>query len=377
VSRPPARAAAHWRARFADAPGIYLLSHSVGRPPADCAQVFAESFFSPWVDGGEPWAEWLGSIDAFRAAVARLLGGEAEQVCPLPNLSAGLARILQCLPGMGQRREILLSERDFPSMGFVIERARGLGLRPRFLPVDFPEHEPAQWAAQLREDTALVLITHAQSNTGVQVPAAEICAQVRAAGALSVLDVAQSAGILPLDVHALGADFILGSCVKWLCGGPGAGFLWVTPAVLPRCEPMDVGWFSHAEPFAFDIHDFRYHPEALRFWGGTPSVAPYVLATHSITLLLELGIEAIRAHNAALLEQLLSGVPGCHCVSPAQPEYRSGTAILDFGANNERVAETFTAGGVHADRRNRGFRLSPHVYNTSQEMEQVLDLLGY
>lgn len=361
-----------WRERFAPTPGIYLLSHSVGRPPRDSAQAFHTAFYEPWIAGGEPWHAWLGCIERFRDAVARLLGDQRENVCPLPNVSAGLARILQCLPALGGRREVLLSERDFPSLGFVIDRARALGLVPRFLPAGFDETDPAQWRAQLSGETALALVTHAQSNTGIQVPAAEICAEVRSAGALSVLDVAQSAGILPLDVTALGADFVLGSCVKWLCGGPGAGFLWVASPLLPHLEPLDVGWFSHADPFAFDIHDFRYHPEALRFWGGTPSVAPYALATHSIECLLAIGIPALRAHNLDLLARLLEGVPPQCRVSPRVPARRSGTAVLDFGDANERVGAALEQAGVHCDRRATGFRLSPHLYNNAEDIDRVL-----
>ncbi|HBO12117.1 MAG TPA: kynureninase, partial [Halieaceae bacterium] len=98
-------------------------------------------------------------------------------------------------------------------------------------PAESDERDPAAWRAALSDDTALVLVTQVQSNTGVQVPVAAVCAAAREAGALSVVDAAQAVGILPVDVQAIGADFLLGSCVKWLCGGPGAGFLWVDPAL--------------------------------------------------------------------------------------------------------------------------------------------------
>jgi selenocysteine lyase/cysteine desulfurase len=362
-----------WRRRFATGPGIYLLSHSVGRPPADSERAFAEDFYRPWISGaGEPWPAWLAVVERFREAIARLLGARADDVCPQPHLSSGLARILQSLPGLTARREILLSERDFPSLGFVIDRARRLGLEPRFLPAAVDERDPAQWRAHLSGDTALVLVTHVQSNTGVQVPAAAICAAAREAGALSVIDAAQSAGVLPLDVGELGADFLLGSCVKWLCGGPGAAFLWVHPDRIGACEPTDVGWFSHADPFEFDIHHFRYHPGALRFWGGTPAVAPYAVAAHSVELLLEIGIANVRRHNLALGERLLAGAPAQSRVSPAAAAERGGTVILDFGAGNDAAGAALAAAGVHVDRRRLGFRLSPHVYNSEQEIDAVL-----
>lgn len=377
MSAPPEEGSReHWRASFATGPGVYLLSHSVGRPPVDSEQVFSEAFFRPWRTGaGEPWPAWLDAVDRFRSAIARLLTGARDDICPQQDLSTGLARILQCVPGLTARREILLSERAFPSLGFVIDGARKLGLEARFLPPGLDERDPAQWRAQITGDTALVLVTQVQSNTGVQVPAAEVCAAAREAGALTVIDAAQAAGILPLAVGELGADFILGSCVKWLCGGPGAAFLWVDPALVSRCEPMDVGWFSHADPFEFDIHNFRYHPGALRFWGGTPSIAPYALAAHSVEQLLKIGIDRVRAHNLMLGDRLRAGVPVASRVSPAAPGERGGTVILDFGEANDAVAAAFADNGIHVDRRAAGFRLSPHVYSSDEDIDAALAVL--
>lgn len=365
-----------WRDRFDLGPGTYLLSHSVGRPPVDSRESFTAVFLEPWATGaGEPWSAWLAVVERFRSALAELLNARANELCPQPDVSTGFARILQCVPKLTARREVLLSERAFPSLGFVAERARSVGLVPRFLPTGSDEQSPAAWRAACTDKTALVLVTQVQSNTGTQVPISAVCAAVREAGALAVVDAAQSVGILPIDVKAAGADFLLGSCVKWLCGGPGAGFLWVDPALVERCEPDAIGWFSHADPFAFDIHDFRYHPDALRFWGGTPSIAPYAIAANSVEKMLTIGVARIRAHNLALSDRLRAGVPTACCISPAHPDTRSGTVILDFGAANDTVANAFATAGVQVDRRALGFRLSPHIYNNEQDIDRALDAL--
>lgn len=360
---------------FERSEGVYLLTHSVGRPPRDSGEAFDAVFHAPWRGAGEPWSAWIGVIDEFCAVLARLLGARQDDICPQPDVSTAFARVLRCLPSLTTRREVLLSHRDFPSLGFVADGLKSLGLELRFLPEHADESDPEQWRSSITDNTAAVLVTQVQSNTGVQVPVAEICAVVRDGGALSVVDAAQAAGIVSIDVQRIGADFLVGSCVKWLCGGPGAGFLWVDPDLVTRCEPGALGWFSHADPFEFDIHSFRYHEGAKRFWGGTPSVAPCAIAAHSITRLLEIGIEPIRRHNLALGDRLRSGVPPECRVSPAEAGQRGGTVILDFADRNEAAALALADAGVHVDRRGPGFRLSPHVCNDTGDIDAVLQVL--
>jgi kynureninase len=154
------------------------------------------------------------------------------------------------------------------------------------------------------------------------------------------VDVAQSAGIVPIDVAAWDADFIVGSCVKFLCGGPGAGFLWVNDRVLGECRPLDVGWFSHADPFEFDIHQFRYADSALRFWGGTPAILPYTVAANSLETLIEIGIGRVRAHSLELTQTIINSVSRKNLYTPARPARRGGTVVLDFGERQPEAAES-------------------------------------
>ncbi|MFM7784274.1 MAG: aminotransferase class V-fold PLP-dependent enzyme, partial [Gammaproteobacteria bacterium] len=160
-----------------------------------------------------------------------------------------------------------------------------------------------------------------------------------------------------------------------LCGGPGAGFLWVSPQLIPRCAPRDVGWFSHAEPFAFDIHDYRDHPGALRFWGGTPSVLPFVVATEGLRLIGSIGVEAVRAHNLHLSRLLIDAVPEVAVFSPLEDTERGGTVVLQFDTGQAAAVAALRAIGVRFDDRPTGMRLSPHVYNTAEEITRVVAAL--
>ena len=231
------------------------------------------------------------------------------------------------------------------------------------------------WDEILTKDIRYAFITHVQSNTGVQLPVAEIIALARERGIITIIDVAQSAGVLPIDISSWNADFVIGSCVKWLCGGPGAGYLWANPGILAECEPIDVGWFSHEDPFEFDIHKFRFATDAKRFWGGTPSVLPYVIAQNSIELLCELGINNIRQHNTELTEIILENVPGKNIINPVEVERRGGTLILNFSDKQSKVCEGLLKNGIHFDARSQGLRISPHIYNSLDDVALLIDCI--
>ncbi len=356
--------------------GIYLLNHSVGRPPVDASDFASRHFFQHWdIDGSELWPDWLQEIDGFREQLAILLNTALENFCPQTNLSATLGKLLPALPNPEQRRVIVYSEHDFPSMGFVLLQAQRAGYQLRCIEKDRNPLHLQTWSDHLDEAVLCVLVTHVHSNTSVQVDVAAICELVRNAGAISIADVAQSVGGVPIDLHAWNADFVMGSCVKWLCGGPGAGFLWANPNMVNRCKPVDVGWWSHADPFEFDIHNFNYAEGVLRFWGGTPSVLPYVVAANSIALINEISVNTIRQHNLKLNQRVLDGLPEGVAVTPTQAEQRGGTLVLNFADRQSTVEAQLTEAGVAFDARPTGIRLSPHIYNSNQELDTVIACL--
>ena len=365
------------RETFALGEGIYLLNHSVGRPPHSARAAANTGFFEPWQKGAaEPWQAWFDVVDRFRSAIGDLLGGSAEHVCPQANLSSALTKIVHALPRRTGRDTIVYTEADFPSMGFVLAMAGRAGFRLRCIPdtADFATLDC--WESAFDDDCCLALVTHVHSNTSRQVAVEDICSLAREREIMTVVDVAQSAGIVPIEFSRWDADFIVGSCVKFLCGGPGAGFLWVNDRVLHECRPTDVGWFSHDDPFEFDIHQFRYAESALRFWGGTPAVLPYAVAENSLEILIGIGIERIRAHSLELTQAIIGSVPRTCLFSPARPASRGGTVVLDFGEQQAEAAAALTDAGVHFDLRRTGMRLSPHIYTSKKDIETVIDCLA-
>ena len=352
--------------------GPYLLTHSVGCLPRVARDALETSFIQPWIEhGGHAWPDWLQRVDDFRVALANLLGGAAAEYCPQSNLSAGLTKLLHSLPpSPAGKRTLLAAEDSFPSLGFVLRQAERLGYALRLMPRAQSPDDLRTWSDALTPDVRVALVTHVHSNTGRVAPVAEVARLCRQRDTLCIVDVAQSAGILPMHLPTLDADIVLGSCIKWLCGGPGAGFLWIRPDLIEKLAPIDVGWFSHADPFEMDIHSFEYAADARRFWGGTPSVAPFVVAAASLRHIAGLNVEKIHAHNRRLIQAFTDRLPPAwRSRLPAWPI--GGTLCLPLGADFDAVTAGLNAAGAQFDCRGDVIRLSFHACNTDDDAARV------
>ena len=360
-----------YKADFELSQGHYFLSHSVGRPLKRQLAHFQEAFIAPWQTGHkEPWGEWLDVIHDFRGALAALFHSEAPLFCPQVNLSSALTKLLMAHPRLSEASaQIVMSEIDFPSMGFAMQKAMHPSAKLAFITQNKDITDPDVWHDMLKKRPTAVFVSHVYSNTGQRAPIAEIISLARQYQVLVILDVAQSAGVIPLDLSQHTPDAMIGSSVKWLCGGPGAAYLWLKPQLLSECEPKDVGWFSHENPFEMNIHDFRYADDALKFWGGTPSVAPYALASSSIAYFAERQTE-LHAHNQACLDEM-HALLGDFARSPSIDAKRSGTFIAHFGKRHDAVMATLNQAGVYCDSRSLGARLSPHLYIDKSDIEAL------
>lgn len=349
--------------------GTYLLSHSVGLMSKHALQSLEAAYLEPWrTKGGDAWPQWLSMIDDFRVELGNLLGGQAFSFCPQSNLSSALVKYMLSLPDHDQRRTVLMHPDAFPSMGFAIAALDASGISLEFLPAGSDPRDAVIWDAALKPHHDVALITHAHSNTGALSPVKTILDICRTKGVRSIVDIAQSAGIVPIDLTDWSADMVMGSCVKWLCGGPGAGFMWVNPDKISELAPRDVGWFSHENPFEFDITSFRYAGDAMRFWGGTPTVAPYALALGSLRTLSVIGMETIWQHNRMLLAEAIRTLPSA-ATRDFDLETNGGTLCLNVSMQHlTQILETLKAEGVQVDSRGSTIRASFHVFNTLDDV---------
>jgi kynureninase len=290
------------------------------------------------------------------------------------NATVAEAIVLSCFDLGGERNRIVYEEQNFPSVRYLQQAQARRGAEIVVCPDD------AAVVEAIDERTLLVPISHVLFRSGEIQDVEAIVARAHEAGAFVVLDAYQSAGIVPLDVTALDVDFATGGSVKWLCGGPGAAWLYVRPDLAERLEPTLVGWQAHARPFAFEP-ELEYAEGAARFLTGTPNVPALYAATAGYDVIEEIGVERIRESSLRQTELLirLADEAGFEVGSPRSAEWRAGTVTVrvpEFEAVHRELGER----GILCDfRPDAGLRLGPHFYNTDEELvfcvEQIAEIV--
>ena len=350
-------------------PNKYFLSHSVGCLPVTTPAFMQSAFFDTWgAAGGNAWPAWLEILNDFRAALAAYLGAAQSDICPQTNVSSALTKIFYSLPQRTGRKVIVLSPNDFPTIGFALKQAERAGYKLQFVKGDITDAQ--NWKDAMDDSVHLVHITHAISNTSELLPVGKICKLAKDKGIFSVVDIAQSVGAVPIHIPNWQPDFVIGTSVKFLCGGPGACFLYAAPSVVGDCAPIDVGWFSHENPFEMDIHNFRYAPDALRFFGGTPSSAPFASALGALNIWQAIGSENVYKRVQEQLTDLSGAVPSAVLISPKNPGTRGGTLVIS-PQDRTPLRAALAVAHIQHDERNEGFRFSVHGYTPPQDVDAL------
>jgi kynureninase len=348
----------------------YLINHSLGAMPAAAEERVAE-YARTWKTRGiRAWAEgWWTMPLTVGDQVGRIIGAAAGTTVMHQNVAIAEAIVLSCFRPVGPRNRVVYERGNFPSVRYLYQA------QPELEVVVCDSDEEV--VAAIDERTLLVPVTHVLFKTAEIQDVEAIVAAAHAAGAHVVLDAYQSAGIVPLDVSALGVDFAVGGSVKWLCGGPGNGWLYVRPDLAERLEPTFMGWQAHARPFAFEP-ELEYAEGAARFLTGTPNVPALYAGTAGYDVVEEVGMGAIRENSLRQTSLLISLLDerGLEVVSPRDPARRGGTVsvrVPDFEAVHRELAER----QILCDfRPETGIRLGPHFFTTDDELRFVVDQIA-
>jgi kynureninase len=366
-----------WREEFpALERSVYMVSHSLGAMPRR-AYEHLRAFADLWVNKGiNAWDDWLPEVDRAAERIGRIIGAPNGTIAMATNVSQIQALVASCLEYTPARNKVVYSALNFPTVSYVWQEERRRGADVVVVGAGDGVHAPmAELLAAIDERTLIVPISHVLFRSSAIKDVAAVVARAKQVGAMVLLDCYQSTGTVPLDVTALGVDFACGGSVKWLCGGPGAAYLYVRPDRIPQFAPRNTGWFGHARPFAFEMPAQTFAGGIWRYMAGTPAIVALYQARAGAEIIAEIGVEKIRAKSLRQTGHIMArcDASGWRINTPRADAQRGGTICFDFDGS-DRVAKALNASGFLCDwRPQSGIRMSPHFYTTDDEIERFVD----
>ena len=357
----------------------YLVSHSLGAMPRRAA-AYLQQFADEWTSRGvRAWHEGWWEIGTTTGnLLAPILGVRTGTISMHQNVSTAQAIVASCHRFDGPRRRIVLADLDFPTNMYVFEGFRRYGAEVEYVGSDDGiTTSTDRWLDAIDDRTTLVSLSLVLFKSAAVQNAAAVVEKAHRVGARVVLDVYQAAGTLPMTLEALGVDFAVGGSVKWLCGGPGAAYLYVRPDLARDIAPAITGWAAHAAPFEFEPGPSRLAGAPERFQTGTPNVPALYSCRAGYEIVREIGVDPIRAKSLKLTRRVIdqARAAGLGINTPEGDAERGGTVIID-APGGAAVADALIARGVIVDYRpGAGIRIAPHFYNTVEEVDHAMRVL--
>jgi kynureninase len=364
------------------ASGIHLLSHSLGPVPRAVRESMGE-YYDAWEHhtSEDAWAtSWWTLSRRVGDRIARILGAAPASVQIQPNASIAMATVASCFDfKSGSRNKVVTTVLDFPSMEYFWDAQRQIGAKIEVVPSTNGVSVPLERILEnIDTSTALVALSHTSYRSSWRVDAGAIVERAHAKGALVLLDVYQSAGVVQLDATDWNVDFLIGGTIKWLCGGPSCGYLYVRPDLQRDLRPRLTGWVAHDSPFEFAHAPMRYAKSVRRFAQGTPSIPALYSAIPGLEIIEAVGVSDIAAESQRRTQSMIDFARerGWTVNTPLEKDQRGGSVMIGVD-NAQLMAERLAERRVFVDwRPGAGLRVSPHFFNTDEEIEEALNILA-
>jgi kynureninase len=364
------------RSEFVLPGSVYLINNSLGAMPRSTATAMQE-YTDLWAsEGVVAWNRWLPMVNEVGDLLGQLIGAPPGSVMMGQNVTNLIAAVASCFTFQPPRNRIVLGEPEFPTVRYFFEAQRRYGAEVVHVPGGDGLTLPLdRLLAAIDERTLLVVVSHVLFKSAEIVDIGAVIRRAREVGAYVLVDAYQSTGLVPYSVVGLDIDFLVGGSVKWLCGGPGAGYLYVKPSLQRELQPAFCGWFSHERPFGFEPPPIEYAEGIGRFMGGTPGVPALYAAREGYRILNEVGVPRVREQSmrqtALIAERALAD--GLTVNSPSEAEQRGGHVTVDFPRAEEVSQELIRRRFIIDYRPGAGIRIAPHFYNTDDECVAILD----
>lgn len=358
---------------------VYLANHSLGRPLDAMAEDVARGVNLWYSKLGNAWDDWLAEREAFRTRIARLIGaGQADCVVPRTSAGQGLRVVLNAMPG---RPRVVSTRGEFDSIDVILKQYAALGrIAMRWVAPDADcEFGVDALIAEVERGADLVVVSQVMFMTGQAVNGLDRLADAcHARGARLLVDAYHAVGVLPVNVQEMRADFLIGGSYKYLRGGPGAAYLYVSPAVLAGgMRPLDMGWFAKADEFAYERDEI---PVLKRggdaFLEGTPPVLTWYQARSGQEFVLAMGVRRLREYSLRQLRALRGYLAAAGVESVAGGDERHGAFLTVRLRDAREVVKRLAAKGIDCDARGEWLRLCPDCLTTDAEQRRVAEVLS-
>lgn len=361
------------------ASSTFLVSHSMGAAPLG-AKAALETYFNEWAtDGAEAWEGWLPRIAEIAGGIGEIIGAPAGSVFLGPNVSVLQSALATSLRFTPDRNEVVYEALQFPSLTYVWTEWQRYGAKPVIVPSEDGRTIPTERIIEaITERTVIAVLSHAYYVSGAVADIRAIQAHCRKTGTLLCVDAYQTTGVYPYDVTEWDLDMVTGGSHKWLCGGPGCGWIYVKPSLRATFEPAVTGWMAHARPFSFEPAPMTWADSMYRWGTGTPTIPGYVVAQPGHRLIKQVGVAKIREHNVRLTTKIaeMALERGLTVNTPLQPEQRTGWIGIDF-PDSRRAYDKLIERRVFVDYRpGCGIRVSPHFYTADEEIDAFFEELS-
>ena len=363
-----------WRRRIPLLASCIPMNNCSQAPQTDATRAAAERYLDSWNGSGMDWDAWMSEVALAKAEFAKLIGATPDDIAVFSSVSEAASAVASALTLQGRRTNIVVSDAEFPTIAHVWLAQEQRGARVSWAPVR-ADADASTYDALVDDRTALVSACHAYYMNGLVQDSTRIAGIARDAGALSFVDAYQSLGTIPIDVHALGVDFLASGNLKFLMGIPGIAFMYVRPEIVDTLQPSVTGWFGRANPFAFDARSLDWSPTASRFDTGTPPVINAYVARAGMEIINALGPANIRAWLVQLGQRLIDGGRARGLELRGSDEMRQKTATTAFVVGDSHAVEhALRERGVIASARGDVIRLAPHFYSTPDDVDRAPDV---
>lgn len=355
---------------------IYMISHSLGAMPRRARERMQE-YADMWSTRGiRSWEEgWWMMATTVGDMIGKIIGAGEGEVVMHPNVSVCQSIIASCFDFKGKRNKIVSESLNFPSNLYIYHSLERDGAEFVAVPSDDGMTVPLdRMLAAIDEQTLLVSVSHVIFRSSFIQDLKAITARAHEVGALVVADVYQSTGTVPLNVREIGLDFATGGSVKWLCGGPGAGYLYVRRDLWSQLEPRLTGWLAHEDPFSFEMGPNKYADNIYRFLNGTPNVPGMYAAMSGYEIVNQIGVEKIREKSIRQTSRLIEIAEdaGFKVNCPKNAADRGGTVVIDVPHGQQVTTELLRRDFLCDYRPGAGIRVAPHFYSKDEELELMV-----